>query len=926
MSYGIAISSFHDAPVNVHWGARITCPEDLPQSTEISYIPNINPGYMNRQFYGRMEFPSCCSEYIYEPCLKLRGKPDLEDIPLSFSSYDILTENHFVLKLVGRGDQIKVHLHYVLEEELDLILRHAEIINCSAQPIRLENAFSAQWCMPRARNYVLTHLPGGWGQEYLVEREPLTRLEKVLESRTGISGHQQAPFFAIAEDHAREQSGDVYYGTLLWSGNWKFIIEKDEFQDVTVCGGLNNYDFEQEVDPGESFITPEFIGGFTDGGYGEASRRLHRYQEKHIFPENLRGTVMPALFNTYSTFGNKVTEENVLSLIPKAAEVGIELFVIDAGWQKYYGDWIPNQERFPHGFTKVGELAHSLGMKFGVWVEVERVNRGSDTAEKHPEWLIDEAEYSLLNLALPEAAEHIYNAIADLLRNYPIDFIKTDFNRYLGIPHFSDRRSWRTQYVKNYCALFERLRTEFPDVVFENCASGSGRLDISMNRYFARINRSDNQDTLAILGIQEGFTYLHPAKMAGGGCQISKRYAKYFNGREFPLQFQAHMAMMGWLSLGLPLDKLSEDELKECANYIGQYKKLRHIAHLGDLYRLASYRETRLYAAFEFVLPDRSEALLFVFAHGLCYEEPLPEFCLHGLAEECWYAITQYGRPRITPQQEPKIHDHTGRFLMNHGMRVTMNGDLDSRVFHFRCLERKEGRATNFRLVNDNLTARIKLQFRCAALSADMELSVYVNGCECGKVTLLQSDGEKMVVTEMMIPVEPGTTLDLELKSLNNETFRADAPVIVPCVDPIPAEAFLCMEIPNSELWGPWEMLKQSSILSEDCETDGWEKVTANSSGLLGFGKGFRNLQARVWSPDKRVVPFCAVADYWWSLGVNGKVISERNGGPKDIGHAEKIDIQLDKGWNYLTFIHGAGNDGSTFCAYIGNPGDLKFK
>ena len=327
-------------------------------------------------------------------------------------------------------------------------------------------------------------------------------------------------------------------------------------------------------------------------------------------------------------------------------------------------------------------------MEFGLWVEFERVDSASRVYQEHPEWLIDDDSYSLLNFARRDVLEHVHGVLHGLLSEHDITYLKMDMNRYLVFPQVPDRRSMRTQYMLNFYELCARLRREFPRVFLENCASGSGRLDLKMDEYFARINRSDNQDTLDILDIHEGFTYLHPSKMAGGGCQISRSYSYFINHREVPLRFMAHAACMSWLSLGIAVDQSPPEELAECAGYIALYKRIRHIVDLGELYRHASYRETRRYAAFEFVLPDGSEALLFVFGHGLRHAEVLPEFRLHALNPQAIYDVTRYGdhldpeRDAFCCHPDPECRPLSGRALMAHGVGVHLRGDLDSRILH----------------------------------------------------------------------------------------------------------------------------------------------------------------------------------------------------------------------------------------------------
>ncbi len=672
-------------PVSLHWGGRIDRIADLPPVEEVSWFSRSH--YNGRAKQSRYEYSFYAPLHHYEPCLKLRT-PD-RALDLRYTGYRREGEEHLVLELFDESLGLRLRLHYELHPELDLIARWVEIVNEGEGELRFENLFSAVWNLPRCRGTRLTTLQGEWGQEYRVRRAAVEPGERVLESRAGLSGHAAVPFFAFDSGSADERGGEVRFGTLLWSGDWKFIVERDAFGETRVSGGLNNFDFELALAPGERFSAPIFLGGYTRGGFGGMSRLIHRYSAERLYPENMRGEVMPVVFNTYSCIrGAEVTEENVLRLIPKAAEVGCELFIIDAGWQKSMGDWEIHPEKFPGGFARIIDEVCRSGMRFGLWVEFERVNRESAVYREHPEWLIDRREYTLLNFARRDVLDYIHGVLRGLLAENDIVYLKMDLNRYLEIPEVENRREMRTKYMLHFYELMERLKTEFPRVFFENCAGGSGRGDLAMDRYFARVNRSDNQDTLDILDIQEGFTYLHFPKMAGGGCQISRSYSYFFNHREIPLRFMAHAALMGWPSLGIRLDQSPPEELAECRSYLELNRRIRHIVAFGEFYRLAAYRE-KGYAAFEFVLPDASEALLFVFAHGLRYAEQLPNLQLEGLDPEAIYAIERHGRHDTERDQfcnvpEPEPYPLSGRALAELGIRVGLDGDFDSRILHFK--------------------------------------------------------------------------------------------------------------------------------------------------------------------------------------------------------------------------------------------------
>ena len=688
MSYAFGIAE-NGLPVNLHWGGKIDDIGDLPSVDTVSWF-RIKV-YNLRGKLGRYEYAPSMREYCYEPQIKLL-EPDHIFNFLKYRSYRIESENHLVVTLFEEKISLAVELHYELFPELDLIERHVEVINEGTRDLRFETLFSAAWSMPRGKAPRLTTLQGEWGQEYHVRRAEVTPGQRVLESRIGISSHATVPFFALDPGNADENSGDVHFGTLLWSGDWKFFVERDIYGETRVFGGLNNYDFELTLRPGEHFATPRFLAGFTRGGFGEMTRVIHRYSAKYLNSGYWSQRPRPVVFNTFSCIRRaELTEQGVLDLIPKAAEVGCEVFIIDDGWQTDVGNWAIHPEKFPNGLKKIAESVRAHGMKFGIWMEFEVAVPQSRIWVDHPDWVLGDGA-AQLNLAREDVLEYLYKTISTLIRENGIAYFKMDMNHYLLIPEAQEhRREIKTKYMLNFYRLMERLNAEFPEVIFENCASGSGRSDLAMDRYFCRTNRSDNQDTLDVLDIEEGYSYLHHPRMAGGGCQISKNYSYVINHRIIPLSFMAHAALMGWPSLGINLNESSPEEIEECKAYLALNREIRHIIAGGELYRLAAWHQDH-YAAFEFVLPDKSEALLFVFSHALEYGEQLPNILLRGLEHQTTYAIECHGKKtagdfynKFTGLATPERM--TGRGLEEIGIHVPLEGDFDSRIYHLKALK-----------------------------------------------------------------------------------------------------------------------------------------------------------------------------------------------------------------------------------------------
>src|SRR5690606_6409328 len=107
---------------------------------------------------------------------------------------------------------------------------------------------------------------------------------------------------------------------------------------------------------GESFTTPVFVGGYTNAGYGEASRLLHGYQIDFVLPKAFARQVRPVLYNSWYVTLFDVDIENQVAAAEKAAALGVELFVMDDGWfgerkndRAGLGDWTVDPDKFPNG-------------------------------------------------------------------------------------------------------------------------------------------------------------------------------------------------------------------------------------------------------------------------------------------------------------------------------------------------------------------------------------------------------------------------------------------------------------------------------------------------------------------------------------------------------------------------------------------------
>lgn len=669
---------------HIYWGKRLWRDADLSAAksqnewASFDLSPTTTPE----------EYPGWGGARYTEPCLKVTLQDGTRDLVLKYVSQQIHGDT-LEIQMKDAVYDLFVTLTYKVFPHTGIISKQSVIRNSTSQPITIESAQSGVWHLPAGEGYRLNYLTGRWAGETQLIREETHPGVKVIESRRGLTSHQANPWFAIAEGAmSDEEHGRVWFGALGWSGNWKFAVEQTPHQQVRVTGGFNTFDFSYTLAPGASLQTPPFYGGFTDQGYGEASRIMHRFAREEILPGKPDSRPRPVLYNSWEATNFNVDEAGQMSLAEKAAELGVELFVMDDGWfgkrnndHAGLGDWYVNPQKFPNGLKPLIARVNSLGMDFGLWVEPEMVNPDSDLYRQHPDWAMHfpdrprtEARNQLvLNVARNDVKKYIFGWLDKLVSENNIKFLKWDANRNFAEPGWPEepiakqKEIW-VQYTRNVYEIIDRLRAKHPQLEIESCSGGGGRVDLGIMSRVEQVWTSDNTEAFDRLRIQEGFSYAYaPQVMMAWVTDVPN-----FNGRSTPLQYRFLVAMMGSLGIGSNLNKFSAADGETATRMIAYYKTIRNTVQRGRLYRLFSPREGDL-TANQYTATDGSQIVLFAFLHSQQFGRPAPTIRLRALDEKAVYRVKT-----IDDKLREKFETVSGAYLMNHGVNLQLRGDYDS--------------------------------------------------------------------------------------------------------------------------------------------------------------------------------------------------------------------------------------------------------
>jgi alpha-galactosidase len=583
-----------------------------------------------------------------EPSLRVEYADGTRVTEWRYAGQRISRDDHGTTVEVDFTDEpygLRVTLFYRAYDGFDVLERWARI-SAGAEPVTLRQAYSADWWLPGrgsgpgsgsgpGAGWRLRYLRGNWAAETQLTESPLDVPKVVLESRRGTTSHQLNPWFCVHRD-ATESAGEVYSGALAWSGSWKLVLETTATGRLHVTGGLNDFDFVCQLEPGGELTLPAFAAPNPPVVVSAASREWHAWQRAHVLRS---AAVRPVLYNSWEATAFAVSEAGQAHLAELAARIGTELFVVDDGWfparhhdRAGLGDWRPDPAKFPRGFGPLIEKVHGLGMGFGLWVEPEMVNPDSDLYRAHPDWVhhvpgrtrTQWRNQLMLNLGRRDVSDWVYGTLDRLLTENDISFLKWDCNRTITQP---GSPCDTTEHVRNLYAILDALRSAHPGVDIETCAGGGGRVDLGILARTDQAWTSDNTDARDRIAIQEGFSQVYPAQTMMAWVTDSPNPV---TGRRLPLDFRFHVAMAGALGVGGDLTRWTDEELSRAASLVALYKEIRPVVQHGDQHRLASLR-TGPVAAVQYVTSGRDEAVVLAWWPPRAYGILLPRLRLAGL-------------------------------------------------------------------------------------------------------------------------------------------------------------------------------------------------------------------------------------------------------------------------------------------------------
>ncbi len=637
-------------------------------------------------------------EFTYVSHKIYKGKPGLDKLPATYVEEESEATS-LEIKLYDAYIDATLYLLYTIYENLPVVTRSTRFECGSKETMTLHTALSASLDLPD-KEYEMIDLAGAWVREREIRVRGLDYGTQGIHSMRGCSSHQFNPFVALKRKQADEHTGEVLGFSLVYSGNFLAQVEVDTYDVTRVQLGIHPSGFTWKLEKNESFQTPEVVMVYSDTGLNGMSQVYHELYRTRLCRGMWRDKERPILINNWEATYFDFNEERIMNLVDRAKDIGVELFVLDDGWfgkrnhdRSSLGDWYPNLEKIPSGIAGLSRKVEQKGLKFGLWIEPEMVNKDSDLYRQNPEWVMAEVGRNMchsrnqyiLDFTRQDVRDYIFGMLDKVIGESKISYIKWDMNRSFS-EVFSNGNDKEYQgkvshkYILGVYELYSRLTEKYPHILFESCSSGGARFDPGMLYYAPQTWTSDNTDSVSRLKIQYGTSMVYPLSSIGSHVSASPNHQ---TRRPATLKMRGDVAYFGTFGYELDLEELSQEELEGMREQIEFFKEKRELFQKGKFYRLRSPFEHNV-TSWMVVSENKEEAYVGYYRVLQIPNIGFDRIKLQGLNPELEYEVSG------------QLHTSFGDELMNLGLNVSdfssgakevaaeIQGDFMSRLFHIK--------------------------------------------------------------------------------------------------------------------------------------------------------------------------------------------------------------------------------------------------
>ena len=653
-------------PQVIYWGASLPDDEDLATLHDVSEI-DLTGGMLDEN-PDLSVCPEAIRSFPGQPGMDVRRIDGTMLLPRFSFANAIHKQSRLLLHYWDQDNELGLQFAFTHDAETQVITCQTQLT--SETPVRLHWLAAPVVPAPQHSDEMID-FSGRWCGEFQTNNVPWSAGIRLRENRTGRTGHEHFPGLMVPCAGATNTMGEAYAFHYGWSGGHRMVAEElpDGRRQIQWghATGIENQ-------AGTHFTTAPLYLTYSNAGLNGCAIGFQRHVRDRIVTWPKPNRPRPVHYNCWEAVYFDHKQDELCDIADRAAALGAERFVLDDGWfgqrdddTSALSDWVVDPRKYPDGLGPLIAHVHSTGMTFGLWFEPEMINSDSDIYRAHPDWVLGDIDQVLgrqqmvLNMALPDVQNYLYDRMALMLDDHDIDYIKWDHNRVLPTP---DAAQTRGTY-----ALLDRLRADFPMVEIESCSSGGGRIDFGILERTQRVWLSDSNDALERLQIQHNAALFLPLSITGS--HVGPRHC-HTSGRTFDISFRAWVAAQRHMGFEMDPRELTEAEMQTLTRVTTWWKNNRHWMERADILRLDSTDSAII--AEQQLAADGSQFVVFAGKAGTSTQIAPRPLRLTQLQGDAMYNIRLVNRDdthhlsRGTPMIKDQDINVSGTYLMHHGL------------------------------------------------------------------------------------------------------------------------------------------------------------------------------------------------------------------------------------------------------------------
>ena len=511
---------------------------------------------------------------------------------------------------------------------------------------------------------------------WIGEQDPLR-----LGSKQGRSSCGMLPFFNVDAG----ERGVV--GAIGWTGDWAANLFRTD-TEVRMKAGMARTHLR--LLPGEEIRSPRIMLLFWKGDRMRGHNLLRRFVLAHHSPRVGNEPVkVPVSLCTWG--GNFAQKHLAHGRWCRDNQLPLDLLWVDAGWfgqdeakvgatvfnsnwGSLVGDWFPNPGYFPDGLGPVGQGLKDLGLGFLLWLEPERVFKGTTWTREHPEFLRGPVGNNhLFDLGNPTARRALTEHLVKLIKDGYISCYRQDFNLdprpFWDAADAPDRIGMaEIGHITGLYRMWDELRARCPGLLIDNCSSGGRRIDLETMSRSIPLWRSDAQcfpgfSGAAMQGQTHGLGLWVP--LSAGCCDREETYL-----------FRSALGPgLDLIMYEFEKDNTRHFSLDWLRQRLGELNEVRD-HFLGDFHPLIGFTLAEdSWAAWQFDRPDRGVGSVLAFRRP---HSPFRQAALRlkGLDPQAMYEFRDADTGTVIPL--------SGRESAGNGLMIEMTERPASRLITYR--------------------------------------------------------------------------------------------------------------------------------------------------------------------------------------------------------------------------------------------------